>query len=219
MKINDQLDKIFLEIIERYKGIPNSNGLPIKDGLINESVFENQANKILFVCKEHNTLDLDYSGSHLDARIWMSESVNYNFSNRIAEWSFGILKNFPPFEESQNEATKLQYLNSVAFLNLKKYSGTSVTNNKVIGEYIHASKDLLKKQIDVINPDIIIFCTDWVGFIEWILEIKMSEKIHGVEYGLYGMAKVINFGHPSSRGPKESLYYWLKEVINFKFPK
>lgn len=217
MTINDKLDTVFLEILERYKSISNNDDFCIKDGIINEKIFEKQETKILFVCKEHNKLDLDYTGSHLDARIWMDRLVNYNFSNRLAEWAYGILNNFPPFEESQNEDLKLDSLRSVAFLNLKKKAGSSVTKNKEIGEFIYPTKDLLKKQIDFINPDLIIFCTDWVGFAEWILEIKLSQKIHGVEYGLYGMAKVINFGHPSSRGPKESLYYWLKEVINFKF--
>ncbi len=208
---NELLDKLYDEIILRYKKSNLKLSSKIKDGIINESVFEMQNKKILFIGKEHNQLDNSYSEG--DARDWMNQYVNYNFSHRLAEWSHGILNNFPAIEQITDEQKKLA-LKSVAFINLKKVAGTSLTNPKEHYPFFECSIDLLKEQIRIIDPNLILFFSGWHGYADKLLEKTPDSTDLGAEiYNLNQDRLAINFMHPSARAPKAASYYWLERLL------
>jgi hypothetical protein len=208
---NIKLNLIFDDIIRKYEDNNFNVNSKIKDGIINEQVFEQQNEKILFICKEHNQLSNDkYDG---DYREWWNEGVNFSFSHRISEWSYGILNNFPDFESINSDEKKLKALQSIAFINIKKIAGKGVTNSKELWEYFVVGKEFIVSQINIIEPTIVIFCTSWKGYPQEIFGKDCTYKKHGVETWITEKFKAIHFAHPSSRTTKEANYYWLEKVL------
>lgn len=208
---NHLLDQVFDEIILRYKkaGLPLSS--EIRDGIINKSVFDTQKTKILFIGKEHNQLNDTYDKG--DARVWMNQYVNYNFSHRLAEWSHGILNDFTAVEKISEDQKKLA-LKSIAFINLKKVSGTNLTNPKEHYPYFECSVDLLSEQIKIIEPNLIILFTGWHGYADQLFTKSPDSGDLGSEvYKLDQNRVAINFMHPSARAPKAASYYYLERLL------
>lgn len=209
MPLNNLLDIEFDSIISNYEKDKLPVPKKIRDGIINEEVFLKQEKRILFICKDHNSTG-DYEEG--DARKWMNDYVNYNFSHRIAEWSHGILNNFPNLYDI-NEEQKLQALRSIAFINLKKASGVSSINGKELYTYYTSGFVHLQKQIQIINPTIIICCLGWDGYIKELLtdpeEIFIGRRTHYKK----GETIALNYYHPSFRASKEKSYKNLSELL------
>ncbi len=75
---------------------PDYHGKFICDGIINEDIYNRTNPKVLFIAKEANQDDAPEEG---DFREWWANDIRHPFTYRLAEWAFGILNDFPPFEE------------------------------------------------------------------------------------------------------------------------
>ena len=75
--------------------IPEYKEKFVRDGIINERLFQTAPKKILFIMKEPN----NPSQNPGDFREWWKDRIEYTFSYRIAEWSYGLLNNFPKFDD------------------------------------------------------------------------------------------------------------------------
>ena len=137
-----------------------------KDGIICEEKFENEKIKVLFISNEANDDSYSAKNSKITSRI---ESFNEYYNNKDVERGWGgklrericalykvIIENYeiPENKVSQN----------FAFMNLNKRGGKNTIRDKNIGrnhieEYVDLYKDEIKKEIQIINPDIIV----WLG--------------------------------------------------------
>ena len=143
---NQRLDKLFEDWRNRYKKADNF----VKDGIINEALFESASQKILFITKEPN--DPKHEGT--DFREWWKKEVFYGFSYRIAEWAYGILNRFPPYDKiwTNNDASiALKSIQSIAFMNVKKSGGGGSSKEREINDYIKRDKKFIYNEIDIIN--------------------------------------------------------------------
>lgn len=90
-------EKLF---IEWKKKIPEYSKCFVKDGIISLESYQGEKNKILFLMKEVNDQSAE---ADWDIRETFSQELKYSFSIRLAEWSWGILNNFPPIENASRE--------------------------------------------------------------------------------------------------------------------
>lgn len=126
------------------------------DGIIDEETFEKQKIKVLFISNESNN-DIENAGGN---RCY--EFQKY-YKDGIDDWGgklkervcalYGVICN--NFEVPVNKVAK-----SFAFMNLNKRAGTkNVGNAEHIEEYVKEYKCYIKREIEIIDPDIII----WLG--------------------------------------------------------
>lgn len=207
----DQLNKLFLEW---EKEIEEYQGHFIKDGINNEEKFQATKPKILFITKEPNNPKKDEG----DFREWWRNELRYTFSNRIAEWSYGIFKEFPPYDKIKNEKQKkLDAMHSIAFMNLKKSGGKGSADNNEISRHVELNQTFIRKEIKIISPEIIILGVSTKSLRTQIfpeLEDKWNNSGYDVAISKLSEIKVIDFYHPSSRNGAAASYSLLQNVYN-----
>jgi hypothetical protein len=96
------------------------HGKFVRDGVINETLYNDTTPKILFITKEPN----DPSQEKGDFRKAWMDGIKYTFAYRIAEWSYGILNNFPEYDQIWKDHTAPNNaIQQIAFMNIKKSGG------------------------------------------------------------------------------------------------
>jgi hypothetical protein len=185
----------------------------VKDGIIDEELFEVAKHKILFITKEPNNLNQDAG----DFRTWWKEELKYAFSLRVSEWAYGIQKDFPPYDIIKKSASdKLDAINKIAFLNIKKTGGGGTAEFERISNHLKQNLNLIHEEIEIIDPDIIILGISWKELrSELFPDIKDKWKESGYDIAIarYKEARVIDFYHPSSRTAPSASYSLLQNVI------
>lgn len=154
------------------------------DGIINLGIYNATQPKILWVLKEGNWGD-DYFDTEEDHNDKTDEVINniikkyyeddyYSDVTVYPKWrasfenifyiSHGIIEGVSKYDDMSNIDNKAHidgkyYLNNIAFINIKKNPGGSRANSSRIAESYNRHKDFILKQINTINPDIIINCS------------------------------------------------------------
>ena len=181
------------------------------DGIVCEKNYERTKPKLLFITKEPNNPE----GPGFDFREWWSQEVKYAFTNRLCEWAYGIWNGFPPLSEFEAKADKLEVIRSISFMNLKKVGGAGAVDRERIRSVTDRDKDLLRRQVKLIDPDVII---GGVGdFSLWSLlfpGITLQDCGFDIHVARVGRVKVIDFYHPSYRVPRAMSYSLLGRVYD-----
>lgn len=161
---------------EEYLGAPEiAKDSFTYDGIINPFEYAKQDTKYLFISKESNIKNKnDPRPFRADGDIFWLRDVCFHkqkpkiFSNRLAMFANAI---YSLDFEHVNKCHDI--LNKVAFMNLNKRGGLSRSKPKTIPGYTHKSKPkpipgytqytlkyagFIKREIDMIKPDIIICC-------------------------------------------------------------
>lgn len=211
MKKNDQLDELFIRWEKEYP--PYLNHLK-RDGINDEDLYRKQktnANAVLFIAKEPN----DICQSAGDFRKWWKEPLSFSFSQRLAEWAYGCVNDFPIYKDAVKNRD--QGLQSVAFMNLKKSGAGGTSDNKALWEVIDATHRLLLEEIMIIDPDIIIgsftYAQAWehlFGKLNWV------RSGYDIRIARWNNIRIIEYYHPSNRFPKAMNYALLEKVYKSK---
>jgi len=212
MRENDELNKLFKEW-EVCEG--SNDGNFFKDGIINEAEYLKQKNKVLYIAKQPN--NANHKEAEKDFRKeWYNKVPDYRFASQINNWSAGLLNGFPKFDKIDQS---INYLQRIAFMNLKKSSGGGNSHRKDFNEYLSDGKilEFIRKEIEIIEPTIIILgIIQWKGIRGHIFPDKRAQWTasgHGIDVGTWNGAKLIDFYHPSSRIPSCASYALLEKVI------
>lgn len=194
--------------IVRY---PAYKGKYVNDGIINEQLFREQKRKILFVAKEPNN-PTQQEGDYTQ---WWKEELTGVFSINIAVWAYGLLNDFPAYKSFIHEKKEIHSaLQSIAFMNVKKIGGASVSKYSEILEHIELNKDLLQEQIEEIKPELIISCLGDVHLNNTLYgKLKWEEACCGIKFSKYNNSLIVDFYHPSARMPNVASYALLKDLI------
>lgn len=182
----------------------------VKDGIINENKFSSAPIKILFVLKEVN-----YWPNGGDLRITLKDGPVHGTWFSVARLTAGIFNNFPQIEDIDDESIYKKEFLKIAAINLKKTGGVGTVNMDLINKYAYRDRDLLKIQIDSINPDIIISCGVFDSLI-WLLDSNVTPTIkEPVKAKINGKdCWVIPFRHPLPFGVSvKTLYGNLKKTM------
>lgn len=228
--LNTKLDEIFAEW---ESSNPQYHGRFTRDGIINEQVFQTQKLKLLFIAKEPNQSQKPIDEKPEDYRIELSDleiPKDYSkvYSYRIAEWAYGILNDFPPFENFffEKQKNKLGYnetLQKIAFMNVKKIGGAGASNAEEINQYVIRDQKYLISEINLIDPDIIVLGLGLSQEMRASLFPDLSEVnwmdcgFSKIKVARWHKTRIIDFYHPSVRPvhltPQES-YALLKNIFH-----
>jgi len=141
--------------------------------------------------------------------------LEFSFSMLLAEWSYGMIKMFPLYEEALKN--RREGLMSVAFMNMKKSGGEGSTIFKDFMAVIKDTKKSINKEIEIIDPDIIVGCglydAAWqeaFGISNWV------ESGYGKNITRWNNIRIINYYHPSNRFPRVMNYVLLGQIYQSK---
>lgn len=205
-----QLDSLFNKW---EKEIPEYKNKFIRDGINDEALFENSSKKILFIAKEPN--DPLQENSWDFRELWKNE-FKHTFTHRIAEWAYGILNNFPPYDELWKDPTNLQQaLHRIAFMNIKKTGGKGLSDNNEMLQHFEKNKEYLIEEIKIIHPDIIILGLSYLyeirnGLFE---NCSWTKSDYALEITKWNDTKMIDFYHPSARKASATYYTLLQNIV------
>lgn len=140
----------------------------IEDGVVNWEAYINTSPKILWLLKEAYDNDNEGEGGWSLAGLFNIDEDCYKFLKTTSSkktWypiiytSYGILNNFMSYDDMdfiEDNIKMISCLKKIAFLNINKFAGKSKSNDSVLGKIFLENQDILKKQIALLNPDIII---------------------------------------------------------------
>jgi len=205
----EQLNKLFKEWKKR---VPENN---VWDGIIDEKLFNEANKKILFITKEPNNPKQEA----YDFREWWKDEIKYAFSLRIAEWSYGIFNDFlPEYDEIwKNEESVKKALWSIAFMNIKKVGGGGKSKFDRIMYHVKKSYDFIHREIDIIDPEIIILGITWKEIrTELFPDLEWKDSGYDIAIAKYKKTKIIDFYHPSSRNAPAAAYSLMQNIIRSK---
>lgn len=193
----------------------------IPDGIVDAQSYIDSKIKVLYILKEANGGDdwvlTDFLKAGGRASTW----------NNVTRWQYGITNidkdiSWGEIENISNETRKSQ-LKNIAIMNLKKESGGAKAVSKQIWDYALEDKDLLKEQIQIYSPDVIICC----GTGDIVKKLELIEKFNKWEKSSYDVTYyqskdkiIIDYYHPAYYGksPKK-LFYPLYKTIKEIFKK
>ena len=146
----------------KYGKVDKTSFLP--DGIIDEESFSKVDKKVLFIAKEAN-----WGGNNKDTEVnekddpfWLQSVVNdvwdkTNFSNGIAMlYNAFITGNYDKINYEHS------LLRNIAFMNLNKRGGYNYSSYDTLYGYTKKYSEFIAREIEIINPDTIICCSDTV---------------------------------------------------------
>ena len=189
-----QFDEIIEEHLKRFEqqvDLPFKKDLGkqmsfVRDGILDVDKYMFAPVKILWVLKEPNSPGDDIGS---DMRPCLTSLRSNDDTNRIAPgwghtWTpvayttYGIFekKNWIDIPDIRGNAQEvLKHMPNIAHINVKKFAGGSKTKDKVIKMFFDQYKALIYEQIEIINPDVIIFGSTFKYFSDYFED---KEKIH-----------------------------------------
>lgn len=192
----------------------------VLDGIVNIEEYCKAKFKILWIMKEANAED----GGDWDMREFMGnkdELCNYKLWRKtydpIIYSTYSILNEFCQWNDMPDTSENLEMidiLRSIAFINLKKIPGNSISDYNSIGEAYEKNKDIIKLQIDTYNPDIII-CGYTFTFLSPDLDIpeyKMKNSGDSATFYVKNNRLYISAYHPNQRIFGHEQYF--NDIIN-----
>lgn len=128
----------------------------VKDGVIDESKYYSGQKKILYILRDAHVCD-DNPEQDLRAAFRESCQREGNTWNNVGRWTLALLDGLNSYADMKMNADILrEQLCRTAVMNLKKASGGSFAEN--IKEFAQSQADYINKEIQLIDPDIIITC-------------------------------------------------------------
>ena len=192
------------------------------DGMIDPACWKEQKNgrRILFVLKETNNLKDETNRKDISLTAWlMKEDSPKQYGSvwpRIAEWWHAI----EHAEDSYTfyDATAAQaMLKHVAVMNLKKTPGGGSAKQDEVIQRIRDDWAYIQREIELIDPDIIVFCGTW-----WMIETVRPEFKKQIPYTCFvktafpdrsGKERLlIDYWHPAARYPAVMMYYGIQGI-------
>ncbi len=208
-KIGEDLDRLINENVKSDA----INTYPICDGVLDPERFLSAKYKVLWILKEPYD-DFDEKGVafgggwHLkDAILPKTTFGEFTGGRRtflpMIYTCWGILNDFCLWKDMKDvnqDPTMLEALKSVAYINVKKLPGLKASHYKTVNAAYESTKPILLKQIELINPNIIIGGST-LGYFKDELGLSQKDAIrHGrLNYFLKDDKIFIETYHPAQR--------------------
>lgn len=189
----------------------------VADGMANEEEYFQQSQmKILFLLKEANSDD------GFDLRDFLRKGGRWQTWNNITRWVKGIREIDREIEWSElasiQEADRVFYLSSIVAVNIKKKGGGNTTDSNELETFAAKDAHLLREQLGLYQPDIIICCgTGWVYkdiiYKDELRSYPWKTTSRGIQYLYHQRCLVVDYSHPMARTDSCFLYYMLIDAI------
>ena len=182
----------------------------VEDGIVSEEKYLDSNYKIVYIMKEVN------GGSGWNLKDFLYKGGCSQTWDNVARWTEGLLNINQEYDwaylEKNNEKRRKYYLKKIGVINLKKTPGQNTSNYKEISMAASENRNLIKKQVDLYNPDIIICCGTADDFATNYLESKLVNwkmTKRGIQYIKCNNKIIVSFAHPEARIRDAYLYYAL----------
>ncbi|MDH5718909.1 MAG: hypothetical protein OEZ22_14880 [Spirochaetia bacterium] len=202
---------------------------PIFDGVVNEELFLSSKTKpkILWILKEPwEKLEENEKGGGWDLVKdllkdgWHSNKGSYAIMAYVSYSVFNDFKKYSNISYLTQDSRVGDSLKYIAYINIKKFPGSTSSNKNEISEYFYKYKDILIKQIKIINPDIIIGGNTLPFFYDY-LEIEndyFNKEISSAWYFKKNNRLYVHAYHPAQISiPKEKYVDDIVEIIKLYY--
>lgn len=171
------------------------------DGAVNIETYKEETFKILWVLREPNGSDFDFQKYLQDPRVYKRWKSSYGL---VVKVSHAILNNLKIDEDKYPYPPNIpEIMKRISLINLKKTGGASKIDVKKIKEYVNNHIPELKKQLNELSPDLIIFA----GSMEFLPKTIM-ESIQEIT----GKAtQIIDAYHPNQKTISHKAY--VKNIL------
>jgi len=204
-----EMEKLFNE----WKGLVLSKSDHfVEDGIICPEKWDSVNTKVLLVLKETN--DYKYNIAKLikdsvfknpKSKLWRSPTFH-----NIGRWVYGLINSSDSVSEYKDaHKNRKSSLLLCAFINVKKTSGGRRAT-KSVEENAREYSLFLRKQIDIISPDIIVFGGTYKIMKKYVL--PELEKVH-LRIHKYNEIICINANHPAYIRKRK--YTYDQVVVNY----
>lgn len=202
-------------LFEEYrKKNPQMSNIVI-DGLACEEEYFEAEYRIVYILKEVN------GGENWDLRDFVNQGGRVPTWDNVARWTEGIFnlhKEKPwGYWQENNEARRKSILKKIGVINLKKNPGGYTSDPKEIEKAAKDNGELVKKQLELYKPDLIICGGTLWDFINACYkkdEYQVNMTSRGIEYIIdnNGIA-IIGYTHPQARVKDQILHYALMDAM------
>jgi len=175
----------------------------VKDGIIDPVRWSAATPKVLILLKEA------YGDSDWDLRDELKRTgANHRIWWNAAYWCYAAYNamrgELPPFPDDDCSKASDLFL-GCAVVNVKKSNGVNPSGNEDIASYAREDGELIRQQIELINPDIIICGKVW-SYVRHLW--PDAQRIYDLVWQADGRI-LVDFWHPACQFPKQLLYYTL----------
>lgn len=175
------------------------------DGIINEETYNKQKSKVLFIAKEGNMGGRDTNAvvNKTDDSFWFRGVVEgKNKRNLFARRIIMLCNALSSGDYDNVDSRSLDAMSGAAFMNLNKRGGYRYCDWSVLEAYTIRFSEYIRREIELIEPDIIICCGRGVEYLLREHVFKDSCKI----------PKLIEVYHPSYFRISDKEYLRLFEI-------
>jgi hypothetical protein len=229
MKIEEfeQERTILNQLMEERMNEPENDRYIIYDGVMKPDLYFNNKIRLAWMLKEPydeedgsgggwNYFDMFPEGQNLyEVQFKRGHKTTWHPMIYI---SYSIFNNFQKWEEMEYIRDKNEMcdvVRQVAFINSQKLpsKGFTNTNFEHLWESIAKNSDLLKKQIELLNPNVFIF-GNTIGLYKSILNLNLGklQNFGSCEYIILEDKLFISAYHPSQRKITRETY--VNDIVN-----
>lgn len=166
---------------------PENERFLISDGVMYPDKYFNEDLRIAWILKEAYDEEDGTGGNWSYFDLFVKESFDVSTSktfNPIIYASYGLYNNFTKYggmDWIHDDPTMKEVLKNIAIINTQKLPSKnhSSTADSDLYESVNEYSDLLKRQINLLNPNVIIFGNTFKYFKD-LLEIEDSEIVKGI---------------------------------------
>ena len=216
ISLSQKIDNLMNEMVAEHneKGWTNF----IKDGAVNPEIYERTQPKIVFFLKEA------YSKSDIDVwslTDWLNNGAMTRMWGAVAEWTYGIRNTTAttiPQKPHLSYEEKTALIKSIAIVNVKKSNGTKNSNYSDLINYAKSDKVYLKKELDILSPDVII-CGNNSSLLRLLYGAKIQDEkvtsdglidaefMRNNGFAFNNKQIILDYYHPANHYPAMLNYY------------
>ena len=206
-----ELDDLFTEWESRHLRAGHKRF--IRDGIVNEEWWSQEqcVPKVCFFLKEARTER--EQGYNLVKDLYEKEP--WRLWQRVAVWTQAIQLAFTGERSYNDDKIRMkahEAIKQIAVVNVKKSDGLAESTEDDLWQYARDDKDLLKRELELVNPDIIV-CGYTIGMLHEVLgdELELDGTIDTM-YGFWRDKLIIDYYHPACHYPNRVNYYALLSI-------
>lgn len=210
------------EITEKIKQVAQEhNEYRVIDGIINPKKYLNAKHRILWLLKEPvGSSSWSFIEEFNQKTDWLKKVSLANITlRRVIYTSYAILRDSQwsdiPYAD---EEKAFECLQEIAYVNIKKSPGDSVSEVDVIQHHYNRNKELLKEQIHLCNADVIIFGNTLPFYDKELFEGLLQAKEQRTDWGnvFYDTGKKLYIWtwHPAVRGAGFNDAEYVMDIAN-----
>ena len=187
----------------------------IRDGCIDVQQYVQTQPRVVFLVDTPQGMQPKEA---MDASLLAIDEHIPSVLHTCAEWVYGILHGFPPYDMVSSDVQKKRYaLHSTALCYVYKIPQDAPVDNEKLLLFAERHQMYLQRQLECLAADIIVCCLEWNKKLWRLMIGKESEVIdsgYGISLSRMGSSKVIDFYHPRTQLPGVMTYCLLEKVVN-----